>query len=151
MNLSGLRAARPTVKEQLGDAGLLLLRVAAGGTMLLAHGLPKLASYAEKAETFSDPLGVGSGLSLVLAIFGEVVCAAALLLGIATRFAAASLAFTMLVAFFLVHGDDPFARKELALMYAAPCLTLLLTGAGRFSLDQLLFTGRSRGSLKLDV
>ena len=61
------------------------------------------------------------------------------------------LAFSMLVAFFIVHGGDPFRDQELAMMYAAPCLVLLLTGAGRFSLDHLIFGARSRGSLKLDV
>jgi putative oxidoreductase len=41
----------------------------------------------------------------------------------------------MLVAAFVVHGDDPWSKKELALLYAIPFLTLGLTGPGRFSID----------------
>jgi putative oxidoreductase len=151
MSLSSIQEARPTLKDLARDGGLLLLRLLVGGTMVFAHGLPKLLSYTEKMETFPDPLGVGTGISLALTIFAEVFCAAAILLGLVTRFAAVGLTITMLVAFFVVHGGDPFAKRELAMMYAAGSLVLLLTGAGRLSLDQLLFAGRSRGSLRLDV
>jgi putative oxidoreductase len=151
VNHSSIRGARPTLDELMRDAGLLILRAAAGGTMLLAHGLPKLLGWSERAATFADPLGVGSSLSLALAIFAEVFCAAAILLGLATRFAAGALAFTMLIAFAVVHGDDPFSKRELALMFGTPCFVLVLTGPGRFSVDQLIFGARSKGSLKLDV
>lgn len=103
--------------------------------MLFGHGLPKLVDYSQKVATFSDPLGVGSATSLSLAIVGEVFASALLILGLGTRVAAVPLLLTMLVAAFLVHADDPWARKEMALLYAAPALTLLLTGAGRFSWD----------------
>lgn len=106
--------------------------------MLLGHGLTKLLEFSTKVDTFADPLGVGSGASLALAIFGEVVCSALLVLGLGTRVAAIPLLITMLVAAMIVHADDPWARKELALLYAVPALTLLLTGPGRFSLDALL-------------
>ena len=43
----------------------------------------------------------------------------------------------MLVAIFVAHASDPWAKKELAFMYLVPALTLLLTGPGRFSLDWL--------------
>jgi putative oxidoreductase len=50
----------------------------------------------------------------------------------------------MCVAAFVIHGSDPFSGKELALMYLVPFLTLVFTGAGRFSLDQL-FSGEKKG------
>jgi putative oxidoreductase len=56
-------------------------------------------------------------------------------LGVATRFAAVPLAVTMLVAAFAIHADDPWAKKELALLYAVPFVTLVFTGAGKFSVD----------------
>ena len=37
----------------------------------------------------------------------------------------------------MVHGADPFAKKELALLYGAGALTLMLTGPGQLSLDAL--------------
>jgi len=116
--------------------GLLLLRLAAGGMMLFGHGWAKLIDFSDVAPNFPDPLGLGSNnFSLALAVFAEFFCAAAVMIGIATRLAAVPLVITMLVAAFVVHGDDPWAKKELALLYVAPFLTLVFTGAGKFSFD----------------
>jgi putative oxidoreductase len=123
------------VDESLHHAGLLVLRVLIGGLMLGNHGWGKLMSFSEKAGSFPDPLGVGSTLSLSLTIVGELVAPALLMVGLFTRAAAAPLLVTMLVAAFVVHGDDPWRKKEMALLYAVPALTLLLAGGGRWSAD----------------
>ena len=114
------------------DAGLLLLRLFAGGLMLVMHGLPKLLSFGDLLDSFPDPLGVGSAASLTLAVFAEVLCALAVVLGIGTRAAAVPLLVTMLVAAFIVHGADPWSKKELALVYAGMFATLVLLGGGRW-------------------
>ena len=51
-----------------------------------------------------------------------------------------------LVAVFVQHAADPFGKKELALLYLVPALTLLFTGAGRFSLDAQIGSIWKRGS-----
>ena len=132
----------PKLPPWTTDAGLLFLRVTIGSMMLLGHGLPKLLAFADTAPRFSDPLGVGSEMSLALAVFGEAVCSALIVVGLGTRLAAIPLLVTMLVAALIIHADDPWGRKELALLYAVPAVTLLLTGAGRFSLDALILTRR---------
>ena len=124
-------------KELFLSLGLLVLRVSFGSMMLFSHGLGKLMSFSEKHSMFPDPLGAGSSLSMTLAIGAEVFCSAALILGIATRLAAVPLIITMLVAVLIVHADDPFAKKEFALLYLAPFITLMLTGPGKFSIDEL--------------
>jgi len=43
---------------------------------------------------------------------------------------------TMIVAAFIVHLDDPFKRKELALLYLVGFLIVLLMGPGKYSLDK---------------
>jgi putative oxidoreductase len=127
------------VHEEQGSwtsLGLLLLRIAAGGMMLVGHGWAKLVGFADIAPKFPDPLGLGSStFSLGLAVFAEVFCAAAVIAGFATRLAAIPLVVTMLVAAFVVHADDPWAKKELALLYVVPFLTLVFTGPGKFSFD----------------
>jgi putative oxidoreductase len=133
-------------RAHLHDAGLLALRLAFGGTLLVAHGLPKLLGFAEKSATFSDPLGVGSTASLVLTIFGEVVCAGAVVLGAGTRLAALPATITMLVAAFVVHAADPFGKRELALAYAAAFIVIGLAGPGRLSIDHALARRRSARS-----
>lgn len=120
------------------DLGLLALRVGVGAMMLFSHGLPKLLSFSEKAATFADPLGVGSATSLALAIGGEVVGAVMVILGLGARLGALPFLVTMLVAAFVVHADDPWAKKEFALLYAVPAVALILTGPGRVSLDAII-------------
>ncbi|MCB1228528.1 MAG: DoxX family protein [Verrucomicrobiales bacterium] len=120
------------------DFGLLLLRLALGLTMLLNHGWGKLTSFSQKSGSFPDPLGMGSQLSMGLAVFAEVVCAALLVVGFLTRFAALNLAITMAVAFFAVHkmvltGEH---SGELALVYLAGFVTLLFTGSGKFAFER---------------
>lgn len=117
------------------DFGLLLLRVAFGVLMLL-HGWGKLQDLIGGGGAgFPDPLGVGPQLSLAMAVFAEFFCALALVLGFVTRLALVPLIATMAVAFFLVHGGDPFDQRELALIYLAAFVGLLFTGPGRYSLD----------------
>lgn len=117
------------------DVGLLMLRLGVGGLMLFGHGMRKALQYATLSATFSDPLGIGSVHSLNLAIFAEVVCAAMVMIGLATRVAAINVAGTMAVAAFVVHRADPWPKPELAIAYMIPFLALALMGAGRFSID----------------
>jgi len=44
--------------------------------------------------------------------------------------------FAMAVAAFIAHGADPFAKKEMALLYLVGFLTVALMGPGRYSIDQ---------------
>lgn len=128
--------------ERLQDTGLLLLRVGAGGLMLGGHGWGKLLSFSASRNTFPDPLGVGSFASLSLTVLAEVVCAALLIPGVYTRLAALPLVITMMVAGLLVHGSDPFAKKELALVYGVMYLAIACAGPGRFSVDYVLRKAR---------
>jgi len=130
-------------RATLNDAGLLILRLWIGGAMLFAHGMPKLTSFSERAATFADPLGLSSPVSLSLAIGAEVGCSILLMLGLATRVVSVPLLFTMLMAAFVIHGDDPWQKQEFALMYAFPYLAFILTGPGRFSLDHIIARKRS--------
>lgn len=108
--------------------------------MLFAHGIGKIQNFEMAVDRFPDPLGVGSATSLVLAIFAEVFCSAGLVLGLKTRYVAFPLFFTMLVAAFIVHADDPWQKKELAFLYGTGFLSILLAGGGKYSLDSKLPT-----------
>lgn len=122
--------------------GLLVLRFGFAGLMLWQHGLPKLLGFSEMSTKFADPIGLGSAVSLSLAIFAEVLCAGLVVIGLGTRLAAAPLAFTMLVAVFRVHGGEPLADRELAVLYLCAFTCLMFAGPGRISADALI--GRKR-------
>ncbi|GMV43529.1 MAG: hypothetical protein AMXMBFR64_52450 [Myxococcales bacterium] len=117
------------------SAALLVLRLGSGAFMAAAHGWPKLQTYTEKVSSWADPIGIGSAPSLTLAVFAELLCAAAIALGLLTRAALVPLIVTMLVAVFVVHAEDPFQKKELGLLYLVSYVALLLAGPGRYSLD----------------
>ena len=125
--------------------GLLLLRVAFGGLMLV-HGFQKLTGFSKLADVFPDPIGLGSKLSLIGAIGAEVGCSLLLIVGLATRLASLPLAFTMLIALFVVHGSDPWSAKELAAAFLAVYATLILTGPGVFSIDHGIWGRRKEVS-----
>jgi putative oxidoreductase len=129
------------VTDFIPSVGLLLFRIAFGGFMLVGHGWGKLMSYGEASANFPDPLGIGSGPSLIGAIVSEVVCSALVILGVATRLFVLPLIFTMVVAAFIVHGGDDFASKELALVYLGAFALLYFTGPGSLSIDKLLNKG----------
>jgi putative oxidoreductase len=125
------------------SVGLLVVRVAAGGMMAAAHGWGKLLSFGERAARFPDPLGIGNTWSMAGAVAAEFFCAILVVLGLGTRFAAVPVVFTMGVAAFLVHANDPWNRKELALVYLCLFLVFVFTGAGAYSLDAR-FGGKRR-------
>lgn len=122
--------------------GLLILRLGFGGYML-THGWGKLQMlFRGQFDEFPDPLGIGSGLSLTLAVLGEVLFPVLVILGLLTRLSAAPVVITMAVAAFVIHASDPWSggspSKELALLYLIAFLTLIFTGAGRYSLDAVV-------------
>ena len=120
------------------DLGLLLMRIVFGGFMMFGHGLGKLSGFAERMDSFPDPLGVGSTMSLALAVGAEFFAAFLVILGLATRAALVPLVITMVVAGFIIHGADPFQKQELALIYLAAYIVLFLTGPGKYSVDNKL-------------
>ena len=120
------------------DVALLIVRVGIAALML-THGLPKLGMlFTDGPVQFPALLGLSAAATLTLAVFAEVVCSLLILVGLGTRLVAIPLIITMLVAVFLVHSADPFAKQELGLLYLLPYVMLLLTGSGRYSLDYLL-------------
>jgi putative oxidoreductase len=116
---------------------LLLLRVSLGA-MMLTHGWPKFQKMLNGNFSFADPLGIGETLSLILAVLAEFIGSIGLILGIFSRLNAFLLAVTMFVAGFIQHWDDPFPKKEKALLYLVGFIVLMVMGAGKHSLDDRL-------------
>jgi putative oxidoreductase len=125
------------IDSGLADFGLTLLRIAAGAGLALGHGLGKMPvsdQFVGMVENLGFPVPVVFAWAAALA---ELVGGALLAVGLLTRPAALAIAFTMGVAFFLQHADDPFKVKELALMYGMTAIAFLFVGSGRLGLDQL--------------
>ncbi len=116
---------------------ILVLRVLFG-FLFLTHGYDKLMAHSSLADLFADPFGLGSTISFWMVIFAEVVCALALIFGLLQRIVLIPMIFTMCTAFFIVHGGDSFASKELAFVYLLVFAVLYITGPGRYSFDAVI-------------
>ena len=118
---------------------LLLNRVVIGGCML-THGLGKWSKLqGPEPIAFADPFGIGMTPSLALTVFAEVVCSFLLIIGFFTRLATIPLIITMAVAIFIIHASDEFGKKEMAVLYLLIYVSLLLAGAGKYSIDSRLY------------
>ena len=86
-------------------------------------------------------------LSLMACIGAEVGASILIILGLTTRPAAFVLAFCMVVAVFARQAGAPWFcsppnivdAKELGLLYLIPLVSIILTGAGAWSLDARLY------------
>jgi putative oxidoreductase len=145
MRFNGVRALDPRERQRpwekpmnsgtAASLGLLVLRLGAGFLLLYGHGWGKLVHFAERAQKFSDPIGIGSPASLTIAVFAEVFCSIAVMLGLFTRAASLPIIGTLGVAGFIHHAADPFGQKEKAFLFVVMFVAIALTGAGRYSLD----------------
>jgi putative oxidoreductase len=123
--------------------GLLGLRLATGA-IFIAHGLPKFGiGGGGGLEGTADWLGgMGVPLPMFMAILvasSEAIGGAMLIVGFMTRFAAATQVIAMLVAVFMVHWSSGFTATggyQWALLMAAAAFTLMMDGAGKFSIDR---------------
>ena len=125
--------------ERWKDSSVFFLRIFVG-VMMLIHGIAKINGYEMLFTSFPDPLGIGSGASLVVTLCVEILCALLLIVGLFVRPAALLLALTMLVATFCAFPGEPFAAHELSFVYAGACVALLISGGMRYSLDRVFFS-----------
>jgi putative oxidoreductase len=132
--------------DQIGSwIGLLGIR------LLLAYefgvaGLEKWRGenwFADVQGDFPFPFSaVPADISWLLATWTELIGAAALVVGLGTRFWAASLLILDIVAWTSVHGANGYNVCDngfkLPLMYLVMLLPLVLAGSGRLSIDHWL-------------
>ena len=121
-----------------GKSIILLVARLIFGFLFLNHGIAKWNAFVGFAETFPDPIGIGSTLSLWLVLFAEIFCSIGFMLGALFRLSLIPMIFTMCIAVFVIHAGDPLDIKELSLMYLAIFALLFITGPGRFSIDGIL-------------
>lgn len=124
--------------DRTADVGLLLFRVFVGLALAWGHGIGKLppserfiAGVAEMGFPAHVVFAWAAGLAEFLG--GHLIA-----LGLLTRPAALFIAITMSVAAFIRQAGDPFTDIEKALLVLAAAVLLMLTGAGRYSVDAWL-------------
>lgn len=120
------------------NLAIFILRVGVG-LFMFTHGWGKMINlFSEGSVKFADPFGIGALATLALVVFAEIFCSFLLIIGLFTRFAAIPLMTTMLVAAFIIHADDPFSGKEMALLYLLIYIAIFITGSGQFGADKFV-------------
>ena len=122
--------------KKYSDSFYVVFRVLIG-LLFFQHGAQKLFGWFGAKGTVQ--LVSLMGLAGVIEFFGGLAIA----LGLFTRLAASLSAITMLWAYFQVHFPKGFIpilnRGELALVYFAALLILMLHGARKWGLEKKLF------------
>ena len=120
--------------------GLFLLRVGTGLILFLRHGLEKLTGYSTMVQHFPDPLHVGAHFGLAFALLSDGICSILVVLGLATRPAAAWILINLLTAFFFVHHAAFFSQShvELVALFITVFAAIFFTGPGYLSIDALI-------------
>ena len=118
------------------------------GIIFAAHGAQKLFGWfggygLEGTAGWMDSIGLSPGMLMaLLAGAAEFFGGLALIIGLLTRPAAAALAVAMLVAIFAVHFENGLFMAnngyEFGLALLAASVSLLFSGAGKWSVDELL-------------
>ncbi|MDV6169810.1 DoxX family protein [Flavobacterium sp. DG1-102-2] len=125
--------------KKLYHTGLFLLRVVVS-CFMLTHGAKKyMMLFSTEPVTFTDPLGIGSDASLILAFVAEFICSILILIGFTTRLVVLPLIVNMFVVIFVVHASDGFEKQELPGLYLVIYVLLFITGSGKYSIDHLIY------------
>ena len=140
MPTSGLRNRSAAASTSLPDVGLLILRIAVAATMLQA-GLMKALDFATTTQFMASGGWQLPTFAAYLVTATEIAGGAALLLGLLTPLAACGILAAMMDAWAVTVAGTAFWSEPFnvpfLLVFAA--MALLLTGAGRFSVDARVF------------
>jgi len=118
------------------DIGLLIFRVLISSALYINHGHEKLFHFEEMREKIADPFHFGGLPTLLIAGISDVLGSFMLFIGYKTRLAALLIAINTLTAFIYVqHLHITELRGEIAFLYLCASLSLIFTGAGKYSLD----------------
>jgi putative oxidoreductase len=122
------------------DVALLVLRLWAGLVLFSQHGLVKITHFSQMSGHFPNPIHVGPVPTLLFAALSDGICSLLVAIGLATRYAALIVVINLMTAFTLVHQFKLSGQHsgEVPFLIAGAFLTIVIAGAGRFSLDAAL-------------
>ena len=122
--------------ERAQAIGLFFLRVSASLFLLWVHGLPKLLNYSSQLQVIEDPFHLGAHVTLMLAIFAEVLCPLLILAGVLVRWACLPILAVLLIALLVVHPEWSLFEAQFGWLLLIIFTTLLISGPGRLVLSE---------------
>ena len=73
-------------------------RISGALFLLGVHGLPKVLNYSEQLKLIEDPFHLGAHVTLLLAIFAEVLCPLLIVAGLLVRLACLPILAVLVIA-----------------------------------------------------
>jgi putative oxidoreductase len=128
-----------TNRDKIYHVALLAFRVAVSLQLFLVHGLKKIGIGVPAPEKVPNPYNIPEILNTGIAVAANTICPALIILGFCTRLAALPVVLITLTGYFVIHGDEPLAQRDVPFMYSISFLLIAILGPGRFSLGYLLF------------
>lgn len=117
------------------DLGLLFLRISGALFLLGVHGLPKVLNYSEQLKLIEDPFHLGAHVTLLLAIFAEVLCPLLIIAGVLVRLACLPILFVLLVALLIVHPQWSLFEGQFGWLLLILFTSIFIAGPGRLALN----------------
>ena len=126
----------------VSDLWYPMIRITVGG-ILLVHGWSKIKSGIAPLAAYLDRVGLTPPVPLAYVVYiNETIGAVCIILGLFTRFFAASIAIELAVALWIVHYGKGFAASgggyEYVLMWGIIMFAIALRGGGPYSLDRVI-------------
>jgi len=130
------------------DYGRLVLRLGLGVIFLLS-GWMKVQDM-DMVVGYFGTMGFSATFAYLVA-YGELLGGAAIILGLLTRFSALVMAVIMAVVLFMLKFGNPILAPDMSqsgfeLVLFTSAMALVFLGAGRFSLDRLMWKKGCCGS-----
>ncbi|AZF05001.1 DoxX family protein [Pseudomonas sp. R5-89-07] len=120
------------------DIGLLFLRVSGALFLLWVHGLPKLLHYSEQLKLIEDPFHLGASVTLLLAIFAEVLCPLLIIAGVWVRLACLPILAVLVIALLVVHPEWTLFEGQFGWLLMIIFSSILIAGPGSLRLGRRL-------------
>ncbi len=127
------------VGSNLNNAALLGFRCLLALELFRVHGMKKFRVENGQREQVPNPLHLPDKLNRLVASLSDTVVPLLIILGIGTRLAVLPTIGVTAIGYFVVHRKDSVEVRDVPYMYTICLLLLLFTGAGRYSLDNLIF------------
>ena len=140
-----------TIRCRFGSLALLVIRLTVG-TIFIQSGYGKLTHLAQTTDYFASLHIPMPHVNAIMASATELVGGILMVLGLFTPLAAIPLTFVMIIAIVTAKLPDvkewgDFIRLQ-EWDYILFFALLFAKGAGRYSLDTLIFKGASKGKKK---
>ncbi len=127
------------------DTTILLFRIIVSLQLMIVHGLKKIGIGTGVAETVPNPFHFPGWFNDSFATAANLIFPLFIIAGFYTRLATIPVLAVTLSGYFIVHWNDPLLTSDVPFMYSLSFLLIAFSGAGKYSLDNLL---RNKSALK---